>query len=1135
MFITNCKIPWITKHKAMISVTSIVVMLLVFRLYEVVFLEVKVFEEKKEASKQRQRSKGRLHLKTQSLQDIIDNQNGYFSSDVHAQEIDTNEAARNSQLSAKISVSFRDALVPEEEAKGPLLDVETYKLYPRAVKNFPDKDVWQELRRYSTPFYTHRKLKIYVIPFSHLDPGWGTTYMDYFRERVKNIYDRMNDMLYEHKDMTYVIAEVSFLQTWWASATEDQRKKFKDNLKHGNLEIVGGGWVVPDEASPHFYSLIDQFIEGHQWLWRTLGVHPEYYWSIDPFGFSATMPYLLNRASIKASFISRIHYGLKKIMAERKSFVFSWNQLWDKRMENWILSYINPFTSYAARDTCGPTVEICETFDYTCSSCYTRTSTIALSQTNIEQWSYRLLEQYRSVAELTGQNVLLIPLGNDFAFQKDDEWNTTYKTYSMLFNYMNGRPGWDVEASFGTTKDYFTALLKDFEKDKKNLPTLGGDFFVYADDYWSYWSGYFSSDMALKRMDRIVMNHLRGAEIAYTYARFRASRNASVLTALNSIYNKVVPARRNLALFQHHDAITGTSNVYTRQDFRNRLDEALHFSEGVIHKSVRALLGLPMKEEVQVSASAQATGNNVEITVGFETVLINETTKQLIVFNSLPYKRKAVSCFLSANLRNVFLDGKLVPSQVNPILMKENGTLNIAPHGYKICIEVTIGPLAINRYRLVMVNKLRSGSSFATLTQKRLSALSSRMFKITELRGTSFTLRNNRLTSFFSAETGLLQGLASTATGRKHSISVDFPVYRGGSNLNGKYILSNKNDYLENGSANKILIVEGPLVKLLYVVHPQGVLLVQLDVSDSEALYVANNLDDYSAGNGRFSTTLPPDQSSCDSDRVMRVSSDIQPLENSFYTDLNGFQMIKRIYNKSLPHPANVYPISTAGFVQDNSFRLNIFSGQASGFTSKNTGDLEVFLDRSSCHDDSRGIGESLQSSSWMTTVFKLMPEAIEGVKDNTYHDSLSLQGHHESLSLQHPLFIIADEDDFNGGASSISLVHSAIPCNFHMLNLRTLTAEEKAINTLITHSKPGDAALIINRLEFSQHSRTTSSYQGCNTASEKISLKDLLPEGTQNVVETTLTLMHEKGHVQNTDAVPFLPMELKTFKLKYS
>lgn len=62
--------------------------------------------------------------------------------------------------------------------------------------------------------------------------------------------------------MTFLWPEVVFLETWWESASSDKRRAMKSLVESGRLEIVTGGWVMPDEATTHMYALIDQMIEG---------------------------------------------------------------------------------------------------------------------------------------------------------------------------------------------------------------------------------------------------------------------------------------------------------------------------------------------------------------------------------------------------------------------------------------------------------------------------------------------------------------------------------------------------------------------------------------------------------------------------------------------------------------------------------------------------------------------------------------------------------------------------------------------------------------------------------------------------------------------------------------------------------
>lgn len=50
---------------------------------------------------------------------------------------------------------------------------------------------------------------------------------------------------------------MSYLERWWRDASEDKRETFTKLVKNGQLEIVGGGWVMNDEVCLQAYVILE--------------------------------------------------------------------------------------------------------------------------------------------------------------------------------------------------------------------------------------------------------------------------------------------------------------------------------------------------------------------------------------------------------------------------------------------------------------------------------------------------------------------------------------------------------------------------------------------------------------------------------------------------------------------------------------------------------------------------------------------------------------------------------------------------------------------------------------------------------------------------------------------------------------
>ena len=424
-----------------------------------------------------------------------------------------------------------------------------------------------------------KKLNVIIIPHSHNDPGWLMTFEQYFFNLTNSILDTVVNSLSEKPSRRFIWAEISYLSLWWSKASEEMRNKMKRLIVDTKqLEIVTGGWVMTDEANSYYYAMIEQMVEGHEWLKNNIdpSVRPTYGWSIDPFGYSSTMAYLLKQMGFESMLIQRVHYHLKKNMAENYRLEFLWKQSWSSvnSKDTSILCHVMPYGHYDVPSTCGPDSYVCCQFDFMriprnirCQGSQPR----LVSKSNIHQLAELLIDQYRKKSQLYGSkdnhNVLLVPLGDDFTYSKLIHAQVQFENYEKIIAYVNSRKEFNAFLRFGTLSEYFEALMENNKKFNIHVPNFKGDFFTYADSSNNYWSGYFTSRPFYKRLDRHVEFYLRSAEILFSLNNLMGDLNHIKMADL---FRKIIVARQNLGIFQHHDGITGTSKKKVVQDYANK-------------------------------------------------------------------------------------------------------------------------------------------------------------------------------------------------------------------------------------------------------------------------------------------------------------------------------------------------------------------------------------------------------------------------------------------------------------------------------------------------------------------------------------------------------------------------------------
>uniref|UniRef100_A0A8D0H1C9 Alpha-mannosidase n=1 Tax=Sphenodon punctatus TaxID=8508 RepID=A0A8D0H1C9_SPHPU len=1026
------------------------------------------------------------------------------------------------------------AIDPEDcsfasKSESQALDVQMLDVYDLLPFDNPDGGVWKQ------------GFDIFVVPHSHNDPGWLKTFDDYFRDQTQHILNNMVVKLQEDKRRKFMWSEISYFSKWWDAIDSQKKDAVKRLIEDGQFEIVTGGWVMPDEASAHYFALIDQLIEGHQWLEKNLGVKQKSGWAIDPFGHSPTMAYLLKRSGFSNMLIQRVHYSIKKHFATQKTLEFYWRQNWDLGSSTDILCHMMPFYSYDVPHTCGPDPKICCQFDFKRLpggriSCPWRVPPEAIHPGNIQHRAWMILDQYRKKSKLFRTKVLLAPLGDDFRYTENLEWDQQYQNYQKLFDYMNSHPELHVKAQFGTLSDYFEALRKidnlDEKKSNSVFPVLSGDFFTYADRYHHYWSGYFTSRPFYKRLDRVLESYLRAAEILYSLALVQ-SKKSEKLNAFPSVdyYKLLTEARKNLGLFQHHDAITGTSKDWVVVDYGTRLFHSLMNLKKVIVDYAYILI-LKDKEAYSYSPSTSLLKMDDDQTsqdsLPRKTVIkLSVQPRYLLIYNPTEQERfSVVSIYVNLpKVKVLSASGKPVMVQISAVW---DETTTVSHEAYQISFVAHVPPLGLGVYQLLEV--LSSEAVLADYNiyingRNNVQVNPDRIFKIKEMQNgvEDIILENSYMKTWFSGISGLMEKINTKEDAKNHQVKVEFAWYGTTSNRDksGAYL------FLPDGEAKPYVFTDPPTIRVTHgrifsevtcffhhLTHT--VRLYKVQGVEGQSLEVSNIVDI----RGEYNREI-----------AMRISSDINS-QNRFYSDLNGYQIQPRVTMSKLPLQANIYPMTTMAYIQNDSIRLTLHSAQSLGVGSLKSGQLEVIMDRRLMQDDNSGLGQGVQDNKITANLFRLLLEKRSGVDVKEEKSSVSypsLLSHLTSSFINHPVIPMTTYADTGVPPllNAFSPLISSMPCDMHVVNLRTIQSK--------VDSGPSDeASLILHRKGFDCRFSNKDLGLFCSTTQGKIKVHKLFNKlNVERLTPASLSLMHSPPDARNISEINMNPMEINTFRIQ--
>ena len=154
---------------------------------------------------------------------------------------------------------------------------------------------------------TEDAINVHFVPHSHLDAGWLKTYDEYFYDDVYTIFSSVVDKMRFDHEVTYTVGDLAFFQRYFSSLTAFEKRKVASLVKRGQIEIIHGGLVSPDEACPNYSDVLRNFEAGHDFLKDAFGITPTVVWQLDPFGHSSAMADIFAEIGFDATVFARIN------------------------------------------------------------------------------------------------------------------------------------------------------------------------------------------------------------------------------------------------------------------------------------------------------------------------------------------------------------------------------------------------------------------------------------------------------------------------------------------------------------------------------------------------------------------------------------------------------------------------------------------------------------------------------------------------------------------------------------------------------------------------------------------------------------------------------------------------------------
>mmetsp|Transcript_24894 Transcript_24894/g.45105 ORF Transcript_24894/g.45105 Transcript_24894/m.45105 type:complete len:1133 (-) Transcript_24894:53-3451(-) len=841
------------------------------------------------------------------------------------------------------------------------------------------------------------KINVHLIPHTHDDTGWQVTVDQYFYRNVYYIIDTVLARLLENPDRKFIYVEVGFFARWWGEQPEWKRDQMRKVVARGQMEFINGAWCMHDEAAPDYSAMIDQTTRGHQFLVKNFGktAIPRGTWQVDPFGHSNTQAYLLGAESgFESVFWGRTDY---QDLNARKNFTgtgkgFEW--IWEGSQSLGSSAQIfagelfgsgnGGYGTWISYDGDDPQVQDDPTqHDY-----------------NVDMVVDQIVQSAFEQASKTQTEHQAWACGSDFQYQNADHW---YHNLDKIIHYVNLNGS--VNLFYSTPSLYVDQKKKASSTWEKRYD----DVWPLADDAHNYWTGYFSSRVALKRQVRFATNFLNTARQLGMVAGVSASDVDHPTTRPSPPLGRswTDSLEGMIGITTHHDAVSGTSRQDVADDYAERMAESSTEVEAGISKSLQKLMGTDA-DFFHCNCNDEGAKNCLNITMC--TYSSNHDSFKVIAWNNLASEgqsEKSLRIPVNGHQWTVKDEhtGLPVAAQVVPI---DSRTLSV-PLLYINYYGLDEAGIAAKR------KELMNNATHVLVFNVRLPLMGYATFsaeKLAESEATHASIEKiPRTAAPFSVDNGVYQlsfdpstGMSTTITNLKSKLTTDFEIswgwyqsstggcsagfdndaQTGGARANssaspacsrqasGAYIFRpNSSEVYFPGPTQvpTLQVVRGPVVTEVYQTFSEWATHVVRLVQGSPRIEV-----EWTAGPIPMDSPWLPGSNRWGKEVIVKYKTGLNS-KDVFFTDANGREMVKRQYNARGPsYPdlkvhepvaGNYYPVNTLISLQDEAkgAELTVLTDVTQGGSSLASGEIELMVHRRLQADDNRGVQEPLNET----------------------------------------------------------------------------------------------------------------------------------------------------------------------------